>query len=97
MMSKKITPIHPGEHLAEFLEEFEVTPYRLAKEIHVPQTRVGEILKGKRGITADTALRLSKYFDNTAQYWLNLQALYDMEIARDAMGDELESISTCAA
>jgi addiction module HigA family antidote len=96
-MNKKIAPIHPGEHLAEYLEEFEITPYRLAKDIHVPQTRIGDIIKGRRGITADTALRLSKYFGNTAQFWLNLQARYDMEVARDEMGDELETISTCAA
>ena len=96
-MSKKIIPIHPGEHLAEFLEEFEITPYRLAKEIHVPQTRIGDLIKGKRGITADTALRLSKYFGSSAQFWLNLQARYDMEVASDAMGDELKTISTYAA
>lgn len=96
-MSKKIAPIHPGEHLVEFLEEFEVTPYRLAKEIHVPQTRIADIVNSRRGITADTALRLSKYFDCSAQYWLNLQAHYDLEMARDALGNELETISTCAA
>jgi len=96
-MSKIIAPIHPGEHLAEFLEEFEITPYRLAKHIHVPQTRIGDIIKGRRGITADTALRLSKYFGNTVQFWLNLQARYDTEVARDEMGDELEKISTYAA
>ena len=96
-MSNKTAPIHPGEHLAEYLEEFEITPYRLAKEIHVPQTRISEIIKGNRGITADTALRLSRYFGNTAQFWLNLQAHYDMETARDAIGDELESIAPRAA
>ena len=96
-MSKKMAPIHPGKHLAEFLEELEITPYRLAKEIHVPQTRIGDIIKGKRGITADTALRLSKYFDCSTQFWLNLQSRYDIEVASDAMGDELETISIGAA
>lgn len=76
-MSNKISPIHPGEHLREFLEELGITPYRLAKDIHVPQTRIGEIIKGRRGITANTALRLSKYFGNTAQFWLNLQTHFD--------------------
>ena len=96
-MSKKMAPIHPGEHLAEFLDDYGITAYRLAKDTHVRQTRISEILKGKRSISADSALRFSKYFGTSAQYWLNLQAHYDMEVARDALGDELDSISTCAA
>jgi addiction module HigA family antidote len=96
-MSKKAIPIHPGEHLAEYLDELEITPYRLAKDIHVPQTRISEILKGTRGITADTALRLSRYFGTTVQFWLNLQVHYETEVALDSMGNELDAIVPRAA
>jgi len=76
----KLKNIHPGEVLMkEFLIAFEVSAYRLAKEIGIPQTRVSEILKGNRRITADTALRLSKYFGNSAKFWLGLQDDYDLE------------------
>jgi addiction module HigA family antidote len=76
----KLKNIHPGEVLMEeFLIPFEVSAYRLAKEIGIPQTRVSEILKGNRRITADTALRLSKYFGNSAKFWLGLQDDYDLE------------------
>ncbi len=74
--------IHPGEHLAEFLEELNVTPYRLAKTIGVHQVRVSEIIHGRRSITADTALRLGRAFDMTPEYWLNLQRMHDLDIAR---------------
>jgi addiction module HigA family antidote len=74
--------IHPGEILQlEFLEPLNITPYRLSKDIGVAQTRISEILAGKRSITADTALRLSRYFGNTAQFWLNLQTQYDLRQA----------------
>lgn len=76
--------IHPGEILRlEFLEPLEITPYRLSKDIDVAQTRIGEILAEKRSITADTALRLSKYFGNSAQFWLNLQTQYDLRHAQE--------------
>jgi len=75
--------IHPGEVLRlEFLEPLEITPYRLCKDIDVAQTRISEILSEKRSITADTALRLSRYFGNSAQFWLNLQTLYDLRLAQ---------------
>lgn len=84
-MNDNLLPnIHPGEILRlEFLEPLDITPYRLSKDIGVAQTRISEILAGKRSITADTALRLSRYFGNSAQFWLNLQAQYDLRQARE--------------
>jgi len=76
----KLKNIHPGEILMEeFLVPFEISAYKLAKDIGIPQTRVSEIIKGNRRITADTALRLSKYFGNSAKFWLGLQDDYDLE------------------
>jgi addiction module HigA family antidote len=76
----KLKNIHPGEILLEeFLHPLEISAYRLSKDIGIPQTRISEILKGNRRITADTALRLSKYFDNSAKFWLGLQDDYDLE------------------
>ncbi len=76
----KLRNMHPGEVLQEeFLVPFEISAYRLAKDIGIPQTRVSEILKGKRRITADTALRLAKYFGNSAKFWLGLQDDFDLE------------------
>ena len=83
----KVLPIHPGEHLAEFLEEYGVTQYRLAKEIHVPARRINEIVKGKRGISVDTAIRLSLYFGSSPQLWINLQSNYDIEIVSKKIVD----------
>ena len=84
-------PIHPGEILLdEFLEPMRITQYRLAKDISVPPRRINEIVHGKRTITADTALRLARYFGTTARFWLNLQARYDLEIAKDRLGDRLD-------
>ena len=84
-MAKKIKPIHPGEHLAEFLDEFEISQYRLAKDVRVPPRRINEIVHGKRGITADTALRLGRYFGTSAQFWMNLQGNYDLEITKGSV------------
>lgn len=82
MNNNRLPNIHPGEILQiEFLEPLNITAYRLSKDISVAQTRISEILSGKRSITADTALRLSRYFGNTAQFWLNLQAQYDLRQA----------------
>ena len=79
MASNHILNIHPGEILRlEFLEPLAITPYRLSKDIDVAQTRISEILSEKRSITADTALRFSRYFGNSAQFWLNLQTQYDL-------------------
>jgi addiction module HigA family antidote len=84
-MAKKIKPIHPGEHLAEFLDEFDISQYRLAKDVRVPPRRINEIVHGKRGITADTALRLGRYFGTSAQFWMNLQGNYDLEITKGSV------------
>lgn len=84
MDNNRLPNIHPGEILwLEFLEPLDITPYRLSKDIDVSQTRISEILSAKRSITADTALRLSKYFGNSAQFWLNLQTQYDLRHAQE--------------
>lgn len=82
----KLEPIHPGEILEkDFLEPLELSQYRLAKEIHVPARRINEIVLGKRAISADTALRLSRYFGTTPHLWMNLQARYDLDLEEDKM------------
>jgi len=87
----KIKAIHPGEILIEeFLKPFGITQYRLAKDINVPAIRISQIVHGKRAISADTALRLGKYFGNTAKFWLNLQSHYDLEIEADKLKDKLK-------
>ncbi len=84
MDNNRLPNIHPGEILRlEFLEPMDITPYRLSKDIRVSQTRISEILSEKRSITADTALRLSRYFGNSAQFWLNLQTQYDLRQAEE--------------
>jgi addiction module HigA family antidote len=89
----KIKNIHPGEVLSEeFLVPFNITAYKLAKDIEIPQTRVSEIIKGNRRITADTALRLSKYFGNSAKFWLGLQDDFDIEEQISTKGSLLKSI-----
>ena len=90
---EKLPNIHPGEILQEeFLTPLNITAYRLAKEINIPQTRISEILKGNRRITADTALRLSYYFGNSPKFWLGLQDDYDLEEEEINKKHELESI-----
>ena len=91
-MEKKILPpIHPGEILQkEFLEPLGITQYRLAKDISVVPRRINEIVHGNRAITADTALRLSRYFGTSEKFWINLQTRYDMEVQKDLLGDRLE-------
>ena len=92
MPKKKNTmpPIHPGETLREdFLKPLSLTANRLAMELIVPVTRVNDIVRGKRAITADAALRLSRYFGTTPQFWTNLQANYDLELAEDSRGAEI--------
>lgn len=89
----KLKNIHPGEILStEFLIPFNITAYKLAKDIEIPQTRVSAILKGNRKITADTALRLSKYFGNSAKFWLGLQDDFDIEEEILSKGSTLKSI-----
>jgi len=90
---KKLKNIHPGDILKEeFLNPLEISAYRLSKETFIPQTRISEILKGKRRITADTALRLSKYFGTTAKFWLGLQDDYDLEESQFLKQNELKDI-----
>ena len=91
MATKMLPPIHPGEILLrEFLEPMGVSQYRLAKDTHVPPRRINEIVKGTRAITANTALRLARYFSTSDGFWLNLQTTYDLEIERDRMGATLD-------
>ena len=92
MMTKRdFPPIHPGEILlSEFLEPLGVSQYRLAKDIGVTPRRINEIVHGRRAVTADTALRLGRYFDMEAQFWLNLQSHYDMEVALESLKGRLE-------
>ena len=94
----KLKNIHPGEILSEeFLVPFNITAYKLAKDIEIPQTRISEILKGNRRITADTALRLSKYFGNSAKFWLGLQDDFDIEEQISTKGSRLKSIKALNA
>ncbi|MER0438109.1 HigA family addiction module antitoxin [Emticicia sp. W12TSBA100-4] len=94
---EKLRNIHPGEILQEeFLIPLSVSTYRLSKEIDVPQTRLSEIIKGKRRITADTAIRLSKYFGNSAKFWLGLQDDYDLEEAMISNIEGFSNIQTLA-
>lgn len=91
-------PIHPGEILnEEFLVPFGVTQHRLAVSLGVPPRRINEIVHGKRGISADTALRLARYFGTSDQFWLNLQSRYELEVERDRMRDILEDIRPLGA
>ena len=91
MNLKKLPPIHPGEILLEeFLKPLGLSQYRVAKDIGVPPRRINEIVHGKRSITADTALRLSRYFGTSERFWMNLQSRYDLEIEKDRLGPRLE-------
>ncbi len=90
---ERLANIHPGEILQEeFLIPLDITAYRLAKEIHVPQTRISSIIKGERSISVDTAIRLSKFFGNSVKFWLSLQTDYDIEEILIKKGRELDSI-----
>ena len=91
MASKKLTPTHPGEILLEeFLKPLGLSQYRLAKATNVPARRINEIVHGKRSITADTALRLSRFFGTSDRFWLNFQTRYDLEMERDRLGPRLK-------
>lgn len=90
MRKHKIPPVHPGEILdEEFLKPLKISQYRLAKAINVPPRRINEIVHGTRAITADTALRLARYFGTSERFWLNLQARYDVEVEKDKLGPRL--------
>jgi len=92
-MPKKRSPIHPGKILEkEFLEPLSITQYRLAKDTHVPPRRINEIVHGTRAITADTALRLGKYFRTTPEFWMNLQAHYDLEVGKMRLEKALKEV-----
>ncbi len=94
---EKLANIHPGEILStEFLEPLEITAYRLSKDLNIPQTRISEIIKGNRRITADTALRLAKYFGNSAKFWLGIQNDYDIEEEKENKEKELREIKKYA-
>lgn len=94
-MNKELSGIYPGEILHEdFLEPMNISAYRLAKETNIDPKRISDILAGKRGISADTALRFARFFGNSAQFWLNLQNHYDLEIRKDIIGEKLKEIKS---
>ncbi len=91
MRTKKMPPVHPGEILMEeFLTPMGISQYRLSRDISVPPRRINEIVHGNRSVTADTALRLGRYFGVSPQFWLNLQGHFDLEQEQDRLGDRLE-------
>ena len=91
MAAKKLPPVHPGEILLEeFLVPMGISQYRLAKEISVPARRINEIVHGNRSITADTALRLARFFKTTEMFWVNLQTRYDLEVEKDKLANRLD-------
>ena len=89
MTKIRLAPIHPGVYLKELLDEVGLTQYRLARDIGVPAMRINHIVHGKRPITAELALRLGRYFGQSPRYWLNLQSRYDMDVAEDALGEQV--------
>ena len=90
MTSKKLLPVHPGEVLLEeFMGPLAITQYRLSKDIGVHPRRINQIVHGNRAVTADTALRLSRYFGTSERFWMNLQCRYDLEVEKDRLGDRL--------
>ena len=91
MPYRKLPPVHPGEVLLqEFLKPLGISQYRLAKDVSVPPRRINEIVRGTRAITADTGLRLARYFGTSERFWLNLQTRYDLEMEKDLLGNRLE-------
>lgn len=97
-MTTKLPPIHPGEILLEeFLRPLGISQYRLAKSISVPPRRINELVHGNRAVTADTALRLSRFFGTSERFWMNLQTRYDLEREKDRLGDRLDEEVTALA
>ena len=95
---RRMRNIHPGEVLEEeFMKPLDITAYRISKETDIPQTRLSEIIRGKRRVSADTALRLSRYFGNSAQFWLGLQSDYDLEEEKHAIAKQLDHIRLYSA
>ena len=98
MARRKQAPVHPGEILLEeFLRPLALSQYRLAKDVSVPARRINEIVRGSRAITADTALRLARYFGTSERFWINLQAGYDLEVEKDRLGAALDDIRPLSA
>jgi len=98
MSPRNVAPVHPGEILLdEFLVPMGISQYRLAKDISVPPRRINEVVRGQRSITADTALRLARYFRTTERFWMNLQTRYELEVAKDRLGDRLDHEITALA
>lgn len=97
MRTKKLAPIHPGEHLADMLKEAGISANALALRLRVPGNRISGIVQGKRAITAETALRLARYFGTSGQFWMNLQSKYDLDIAEDALAEKVAKEVTPAA
>jgi len=89
MAKKHIGPVHPGLYLKELLDELKVSQYRLARDLGVPAMRINYVVNGKRPITAELALRLSRYFGQSPRYWMNLQSRYDMDVAEDALAEQV--------
>ena len=90
-MEEKMSPVHPGEILLEeFMKPMDISQYRLAKEMNVYPRKINEIVHGKRSVTAETALRLARFFGTSAEVWMNLQAHYDLEVARDKLEAQIE-------
>jgi addiction module HigA family antidote len=90
-MGKKLRPVHPGEHLREdFLKPYGLSVNRLAMDLHVPQTRMADIVAERRGITSDTALRLARYFRTTPEFWMNMQMRYELDVSEDERLAEIE-------
>ena len=89
MAKKHIAPVHPGVYLKELLEELAVSQYRLAKDIGVPAMRINYVINGRRPVTAELALRLGRYFGQSPRYWINLQSRYDMDVAEDALSEQV--------
>ena len=92
MTPTPILPVHPGEILADDLDELEISQSQLARALGVPRSRINQIVLGRRSIEADTALRLARFFGTSDRYWLNLQARYDLEITKDTLGDALAKV-----
>ena len=98
MPRQKLPPVHPGEILLEeFLAPLGISQYRVAKDVSVPPRRINEIVRGQRAITADTALRLARYFGTSERFWLNLQTRYALEVEKDRLGDRLDREITLLA
>ena len=89
MTKNRIAPVHPGIYLKELLDELDLSQYRLARELKVPAMRISHVVRGKRPVTAELALRLGQYFRQSPRYWLNLQGRYDMDIAEDRLGERV--------